>query len=241
MNSQNAFVARTTKMRTLLALAFISVLFATIECRAQTLQAGISVNLPLVSNAVAVPDADKEDALIVTVTENGDTYLGVDAITPDSLADKIKRAVAFRAEKKVYIKADARAHYADVEKVLSAARKGGVNAPVLLTTQREPVQPGTLIPPKGFEVLAGPQGYSKSLPTLVQVVSSGEQSPTLMVNHEHISWSDLPNVLGRITKAHAASMVQVSADGELPFSDVARVIDIIRSTGATVALVTPIT
>ena len=148
---------------------------------------------------------------------------------------------AFRAGKKAYIKADARATYADVEKVLSAAHKGGVNAPVLLTAQREPVQPGTLVLPKGFEVLTGPQLDSKSRPTLVQLLSSGQRSPTLMVNHERTLWTDLPNVLGRLTKAHAVSVVQLSADGSLPFSDVVRVIDIIRSTGATVALVTPAT
>ena len=163
------------------------------------------------------------------------------AVTPDALTDKIKHAIAFRAGKKAYIKADARATYADVEKVLSAAHKGGVNAPVLLTAQREPVQPGTLVLPKGFEVLTGPQLDSKSRPTLVQLLSSGQRSPTLMVNHERILWTDLPSVLGRLTKAHAVSVVQLSADGSLPFSDVVRVIDIIRSTGATVALVTPAT
>ena len=197
------------------------------------------MNLPIVSNATPVPDADKEDALVVTVTENGDTYLGVDAITPDALADKIKHAVAFRAEKKAYIKADARAQYSDVEKVLSAARKGGVNAPVLLTTQREPVQPGTLVLPKGFEVLTGPQLDAESRPILVEVLSSGQQSSTLKVDHASVSWSDLPSVLARLTRPNAASVVQLSADGALPFSDVVRVIDIIRSTGATVALVTP--
>ena len=196
------------------------------------------MNLPIVGNATPVPDADKEDALIVTVTENGDTYLGLDAITPDALADKIKRAVAFRAEKKAYIKADARAPYADVEKVLSAARRGGVNAPVLLTAQREPVQPGAPAPPIGFEVLTGQVG-SESPSTLVQVLSSGKQAPTLKVNHASVSWSDLPSVLARLTKPNVARIVQVSADGELPFSDVARVIDIIHSAGATVALVMP--
>ena len=123
MNSQNAFVARTTKMRTLLAFAFLVALFVVTQCSAQNLQAGISVSLPLVSNAMAVPDADKEDALIVTVTENGDTNLGVEPIEPDAVADKIRHAVAFRAEKKVYIKADARAQYSDVQKVLIAASK----------------------------------------------------------------------------------------------------------------------
>ena len=78
MNSQNALLARTTKMRTLLAVALLIALFVVTRCAAQNLQAGISVNLPIVSNAAPVPDADKEDALIVTVTENGDTYLGVD-------------------------------------------------------------------------------------------------------------------------------------------------------------------
>ena len=239
MNSQNAFVARTAGMRTFLALAFIIALFAAIHCAAQTLQAGISVHLPLVSNATPVPDADKEDALIVTVTESGDTYLGVDAITSDALADKLKHAVAFRAEKKAYIKADARAPYSDVEKVLSAARKGGVNSPVLLTAQREPVQPGALVLPKGFEVLTGPQLDSQSRPTLVQLLSSGRQSSTLKVNDASVSWSDLPSVLARLTRPNAASVVQLSADGALPFSDVVRVIDIIRSAGATVALVAP--
>ena len=226
-------------MRSLLAVALLMALFVVTRCTAQNLQAGISVNLPLVSNAVAVSDADKEDALIVTVTENGDTYLDVNAITPDALAGKIKYVVAFRAEKKVYIKADTRAQYADVEKVLSAARKGGVNAPVLLTTQREAAQPGTLVLPKGLEVLTELQVDSESRPTLVQVLSSGQRSPTLMVNHERVSWEDLPGVLAQLGKAHGANMVQVSADGSLPFSDVARVIDISRSAGATVALVTP--
>ena len=235
MNSQNAFVARTTKMRILLAVA----LFVVTRCAAQNLQAGISVHLPLVSNATPVPDADKEDALIVTVTESGDTYLGVDAITSDALVDKLKHAVAFRAETKAYIKADARAQYSDVEKVLSAARKGGVNAPVLLTAQREPVQPGTLVLPKGLEVLTGSQLDSKSRPTLVEVLSSGQQSSTLKVNHASVSWSDLPSVLARLTRPNAASVVQLSPDGALPFSDVVRVVDIIRSAGAMVALVTP--
>jgi biopolymer transport protein TolR len=239
MNSQNVSVARTTGMRIFLTLAFIVALFAATKCIAQNLRTGISVNLPIVGNAAAFPDADKEDALIVTVTQNGDTYLGVDAITSDALADKIKHAVAFRAEKKVYIKADARAQYADIAKVLTALDRAGVKTPILLTMQREPVQPGTVVPPKGFEVLNKPQLRSKSGSPLVQVLNSGQQPATLMVNHERTSWEDLPSVLARLGKAHAANVVQVSTDGELPFSDVARVIDISRSAGATVALVTP--
>jgi biopolymer transport protein ExbD len=238
MNSQNAFVARTTKMRTLLAFSFLVALFGVTQCSAQNLQAGISVSLPLVSSAMAVPDADKEDALIVTVTEDGDIYLGVEPIEPDAVADKIKHAVAFRAEKKVYIKADARAHYSDVQKVLTAMRKAGVQTPVLLMAQREPLQPGALASPKGFEVLAGPQMDSELRPTLVQVLSAGQQSSTLKVNDASVSSSDLPSVLARLTKSGAV-VVQVSADGSLPFSDIAQVIDISRSTGATVALVTP--
>jgi biopolymer transport protein ExbD len=239
MNSQNACVARTTsiQLRPLLAIVFIFGMFAATRSTAQGLQAGISVNLPLARNATAVPGADKEDALIVTVTENGDTYLGVDPVTPDPLTDKIKHAVAFRAEKKVYIKADARSQYAEVEKVLSAVRKAGVQTPVLLTAQREVVQ--TEVPPKGLEVLTGPQVDSKSLAILIQVLSSGQKSPTLMVNDERVSWTDLPSILGRLTKAHAVDVVQVRADDSLPFSDVARVIDISRSAGAIVALVTP--
>jgi biopolymer transport protein ExbD/TolR len=85
---------------------------------AQPMQKGVSVKLPVSSNAVLLPDADKEDSLILSVTDDGTVYFGVDPISPAVLAEKVKGDVSRRAEKKLYIKADARTPYANVIKVM---------------------------------------------------------------------------------------------------------------------------
>jgi len=54
------------------------------------MQKGISVELVPTSSAVPVPDADSPDALIITVTDTGKLYFGIDSVTPASLAEKIK-------------------------------------------------------------------------------------------------------------------------------------------------------
>jgi len=121
----------------------------------QTMQKGISVELPVTSNAVAMPDADQEDALIVSVTHDGSVYFGVDPISSAALAEKVKADLSNQNEKKLYIKADARTPYVNVVKVLEAARSAGVGAPNLLTAQRDSSEPGTPMSPKGLEVLLG--------------------------------------------------------------------------------------
>src|ERR1700730_14208002 len=78
---------------------------------AQAMQKGISVELASTSSAAPVPDADKQDALIVTVTETGKLYFGIEPVTPDSVAERIKDRASHRT---LYIKADARAPYACV-------------------------------------------------------------------------------------------------------------------------------
>src|ERR1700733_4860121 len=92
--------------------ALVTVMFAAPMCTAQVMQPGINVELATASNAVASPDADHEDSLIVTVTSNGSVYLGINPSTPVRLAEQIKARLSNR-EQKVYIKADARAAYAD--------------------------------------------------------------------------------------------------------------------------------
>ena len=145
MNSRRVSITGSagTHLRTSLALTFIVALFAAIGCHAQVLQAGISVALPGAAHASAVPDADKENALIVTVTENGDTYLGTDPITPGELQAQIKRAVSYEPWKSVYIKADTRAAYRAVEPVLYAVHTAGARTTVLLTAPPDTPAPGT--------------------------------------------------------------------------------------------------
>jgi biopolymer transport protein ExbD len=117
---------------------------------AQALQKGISVELAPTSSAVPVPDADSPDALIITVTDTGKIYFGIDAVTPDSLAEKLKGRLS--RTQGVYIKSDARAPYACVVKVLDAARAAGVAGVTLLTTQPKVAPAGTMVPPQGIEM-----------------------------------------------------------------------------------------
>jgi biopolymer transport protein TolR len=119
----------------------------------QSLQKGVSVELPVTSNAKPVPSADNEDALIVTVTYQGRVYLGVTPVSTAELGEKVKQALSNRAEKTLYIKGDARATYGSVVTVLDSIRTAGVEGLTLLTAQRDTEEPGTLVPPKGLEML----------------------------------------------------------------------------------------
>src|SRR5690348_15576574 len=73
------------------------------------LQKGVSVDLAKTNNPVQMPDAEKEDALLVAITRDGKVYFVSDQISPDQLTNKIKDKLANRTDKTVYVRADARA------------------------------------------------------------------------------------------------------------------------------------
>ncbi|HWC19322.1 MAG TPA: biopolymer transporter ExbD, partial [Terriglobales bacterium] len=52
------------------------------------LQKGRSVELAKTNNPEQMPDADKEDAILIAVTRTNDVFLNNDKMTPDQLADK---------------------------------------------------------------------------------------------------------------------------------------------------------
>jgi biopolymer transport protein TolR len=101
------------------------------------LQKGISVDMAKVNNPTPMQDADKEDALLVSVMKDGTVYFGADKTAPDSLTEKVKDRLANRTDKRVYVKADARAHYGNVVQVVDAVRAAGVDDLGLLTDQRK--------------------------------------------------------------------------------------------------------
>jgi biopolymer transport protein TolR len=101
------------------------------------LQKGVSVDMAKVNNPMPMQDADKEDALLVSIMRNGDVFFGSDKITPDALTGKVKDRLTNRTDKRVYVKADARAHYGNVVQVVDAVRAAGVDDLGLLTDQRK--------------------------------------------------------------------------------------------------------
>ena len=115
------------------------------------LQKGVSVDLAKVNNPQAMPDAEKEDALIVAVMRDGAVFLGNDKVNVEDLTGKIKDRISSRVDKRVYVRADARAKYSSVVGVVDNVRSAGVDQLGLLTDQRKqnPVPGAPPAPPSG--------------------------------------------------------------------------------------------
>ena len=101
------------------------------------LQKGVSVDLAKVNNPEQMPDADKEDALIVAVMRDGQIFFGNDKIAPDALTQKVKDRLTTKVDKRVYVRADARAKFGSVVEVVDNVRAAGVDQLGLLTDQRK--------------------------------------------------------------------------------------------------------
>ena len=101
------------------------------------LQKGVSVNMAKTNSPTPMPDADKEDSLLVAVTHDGKVYFGSDQVNPDDLTSKVKDRIANKTDKRVFIKAAARARYGKVVEVVDDIRSAGVDDVGLLTEQRK--------------------------------------------------------------------------------------------------------
>jgi biopolymer transport protein ExbD/biopolymer transport protein TolR len=108
------------------------------------LQKDVSVNLAEVNNPTQMKDADKEDALVVAITRQGDVYFGKDLVRDVSqLTNKIKDRIAKPgADHTVYVRADQRTKYKSVVEVVDNVRAAGVDDLGLLTEQKKQ-KPGT--------------------------------------------------------------------------------------------------
>ena len=113
------------------------------------LQKGVSVDMAKVNNPEQMPDADKEDALLVSVTRDGQVYFGSDQISVDGLTSKVKDRLANKPDKRVYVKADMRAHFGSVVQVVDSVRAAGVDDLGLLTDQRKTSTPPPAPPAAG--------------------------------------------------------------------------------------------
>ncbi len=101
------------------------------------LQKDVSVDMVPTNNPRDMPDADKEDAVVVAVTRDGNVFLGSDQASVGELSTKVLELVATRVDKTVYIKSDARAKYERVVTVIDAVRSAGVDQLGLLTEEIE--------------------------------------------------------------------------------------------------------
>ena len=117
------------------------------------LQRGVGVQLVVTSNAVSVPNADKQDALVVALTADGSIYLGANRVPTPDLADRVRSILSTRKDKTLYIKADARVPYAGLVEVIDAVQKSGVEGLTFLTAQQDAADQGRMpVSPKGLEM-----------------------------------------------------------------------------------------
>jgi biopolymer transport protein ExbD/biopolymer transport protein TolR len=101
------------------------------------LQKGVSVNMAKTDNPIKMPEADKEDSLIVAVMRDGKIYFNSDVVSAEQLTDKVKDKLANKADKRIFVKADAGAKYGDVVAVVDDVRSAGVDQLGLLTEERK--------------------------------------------------------------------------------------------------------
>jgi len=108
------------------------------------LQKGKQLDMASVNNARDMQSADKDDAIIVAVTRDGQIFPGTTKTPKEDITNQIRDRLTNRQDKTVYVKSDARAKYGDVVGVVDEIRSAGVDQLGLLTerTQKQGPQPG---------------------------------------------------------------------------------------------------
>ena len=102
------------------------------------LQNKVQVDMVRVENTTNMPDADKEDAIVVAITRDGNVFLGQNKTAVSELGRQVSAKLADKiGNKTIYIRADARAQYRAVEDAIDAVRTAGVEDVGLLTQKRE--------------------------------------------------------------------------------------------------------
>ena len=101
------------------------------------LSKGVSVDMVRTRNHIAMDEADREDALVVAVTRDGNVFLGRTKIEADQLGVQVKDVLENRIDKTVYVKSDERARYERVVEVINILRAGGCDQVGLITEKLE--------------------------------------------------------------------------------------------------------
>jgi biopolymer transport protein ExbD len=101
------------------------------------LSKGVSVDMARVDNPEDMPDADKDDAILVAVTRDGSIFLGSTKVGLEDLQSHVKDELANRVNKTVFVRSDARAKFGEVKAAVDEVRAAGVDNVGLLTQKVE--------------------------------------------------------------------------------------------------------
>lgn len=120
----------------MLALVAVFLFRASIVVDSPRDAAHTSLDVAKVSHPTDLRGALREDALLVAVQRDGNVWFGSSRIEPDYLAMAIRGRLTEGTERKVYIRADARAKYGTVVAVLQSVRSAGVEDVAFLLDRR---------------------------------------------------------------------------------------------------------
>jgi biopolymer transport protein ExbD/biopolymer transport protein TolR len=97
----------------------------------------VNVDLAKVNAPQDMPDANKEDSVVIAITRDGNVFLGANQISTSDLGPKVTDLLANKTNKMVFIRADARARYGVVQDVVDDVRTAGVDQLGLLAETRQ--------------------------------------------------------------------------------------------------------
>lgn len=95
-----------------------------------------AVDLAKAAHSAAMAHAFREDAIMITVQRDGRLYLNNAQFGPHGVTAGIQEQIRSGAEKKVYLRADARARYKAVIAVIDAIHQAGIEDIGIITEQR---------------------------------------------------------------------------------------------------------
>lgn len=214
----------------------------------------VAVTLAKAEHPVAMPDAGQDGAIVVAVTRDGMVFLGQERVDPAQLGSRFRDKLADKADKTIYLRADARAKYRAVKDVIDAMRSAGAEEFGLLTRRKENSQLGDylwignpLLKSVGLEVLIPslPETPTRrSSPPdstiIVHVVYRPNAAPAYTINAADVAHAELQSKLTEIYVSRADRVMFVTGDDNLRFSDIADVIDIGRASNVDhIGLMTP--
>ena len=94
---------------------------------------GSSVDRAIAVHSSPQPGAQKEDAMLISITRDGSVFFRDHRVVQTDLANEIREGARNGAEKRVYLVADARAKYGDTMAVLVQIRLAGIESVSFLT------------------------------------------------------------------------------------------------------------
>ena len=98
---------------------------------------GVTTALPRVAHAIQARNAGRDNAIIVTVMRAEDVFFRNDKSQTSELPARIDECLKKGAEKRIYIRADARVRYHVIREILDGVYSAGVENVTFLVDERK--------------------------------------------------------------------------------------------------------